>query len=140
MCLVLLLPELDKVSQNSVGLHCYCGLRSFFFDKVVCNLLVLERQKLSHALNNIRCKVNFYGQLLCYSSPFLKSSVQKQLRSNLFYVSKHRASDLLEFVGKKNKTSNTHVLSYFVIQCLHCYPIHHINKNAQLLQCQCDVN
>jgi len=53
---------LDKVSQNSVGLHCYCGLRSFFFfDKVVCDLLVLERQKLSHALNNIRCKVNFYG-------------------------------------------------------------------------------
>jgi len=33
----------------------------FFFDKVVCDLLVLERQKLSHALNNIRCKVNFYG-------------------------------------------------------------------------------
>ena len=56
--------------------------------------------------------------LLCKSS-------SGQTYSMLVSIELQICSNLLE---KKNKTSNTHVLSYFVIQCLHCYPVHHINK------------
>ena len=55
---------------------------------VVCDLLILEMQKAIYSPNN---KV----------PRFLVAVVQKYVILNLLYVSKHRTSELLEFVGTK---------------------------------------
>jgi len=47
---------------------------------------------------------------------FLVAAVQKYVILNLFYVSKHRTSELLEFVGKKKVT----YMFYFVLLFTAC--------------------
>jgi len=83
-------------------LHIYCGMQS----------LNSRNAKAIYSPNN---KV----------PRFLVAAVQKYVILNLFYVSKHRTSELLEFVGKK---SNIHVLFCVVIHCMHCYAERHISQ------------